>query len=192
LQVEPYRVFFIPGFDGAIIVNIITDTSKIEELASQKEDENWEFRKYLKGSDFSGHRLDTAVHVLHRWISKRIDCCKCANCCKTCSPILENSDIHQLARHLNLAPADFQQQYLIVDEENDGYCFREMPCPFLRDNLCSIYKQRPADCRSYPHLQKNDFTFRLWQVISNCSVCPIVFNVYEELKARFWQLNRNE
>ena len=167
-------------------MNIITDVSKIEELAKKREDKNWEFRTYLKGADLSGHRLDTAVHMLYRRISEQIDCRQCGNCCKVCRPILKMPDVRQLANLHNLKPAEFQRQYLTVDKENEGYSFREMPCPFLQGKLCSVYSQRPGDCRSYPHLHKNDFVFRLAQAVSNCSICPIVFNVYEELKARFW------
>jgi Fe-S-cluster containining protein len=59
------------------------------------------------------------------------------------------------------------------------------PCPFLEGNLCSNYDHRPGDCRSFPHLHKHDFIFRLWNVADNCAVCPIVFNVYERLKIVF-------
>ena len=45
---------------------------------------------------------------------------------------------------------------------------------------------RPKDCVSYPYLLKKDFTSRLMGVIGNCSVCPIVFNVYELLKDEVW------
>lgn len=165
---------------------MITDISIIEELANKREEENWKFRMFLKGADFSGSRLDTTVHKLFHRISEQIDCRECANCCKICGPVLKGSDIQRLAKHLNMKPSEFQQKYLLAEEEEDGYCFREMPCPFLHENLCSVYDQRPADCRSYPHLQKNEFVFRLSQAVSNCSVCPIVFNVYEELKAQFW------
>ena len=41
---------------------------------------------------------------------------------------------------------------------------------------------RPNDCRSYPHLHKPEFVFRLIQAVSNCSVCPISYNVFELLK----------
>jgi uncharacterized protein len=167
-------------------MNIITDIAQIEEIAKERENENWEFRAYLKGADFSGHRLDTAIHTLYRWVSKQIDCRQCANCCKVCGPILLAPDIERLAKHLDLKPADFEQKYLMIDEDGEGHCFREQPCPFLRENACSVYKRRPDDCRSYPHLLKRDFVFRLTQAVSNYSVCPIVFNVYEELKARFW------
>ena len=168
-------------------MNIIADVKKIEDLANNREKENWAFRRYLKGADFSGRRLDTEVHELCRRISEQIDCRKCANCCKTCGPILKMPDVRRLTKHLNLKLADFQQKYLMVDKEGEGYSFRQIPCPFLQQNLCSVYNQRPGDCRSYPHLHKKDFVFRLAQAVSNCSVCPIVFNVYEELKERFWR-----
>jgi len=45
-----------------------------------------------------------------------------------------------------------------------------------------VYPDRPNDCRSYPHLHKNDFVLRLWGVDDDSSVCPIVYNVYEKLK----------
>jgi uncharacterized protein len=172
-------------------MDIITDISIIEVLAKKREEENWRFRAYLKSADISGARLDSAVHLLTRWVSKQVDCSKCANCCKACSPNLQTPDIRRMAKHYDMEPASFKQKYLENDEEEDGLYFREMPCPFLQDNRCAIYKQRPDDCRSYPHLQKSDFVSRLMQVISNYSVCPIVFNVYEELKIRFWKEQEN-
>ncbi|MBN1676299.1 MAG: hypothetical protein JXR37_34970 [Kiritimatiellae bacterium] len=47
------------------------------------------------------------------------------------------------------------------------------------------------DCRSYPHLHKKPFVARLTQAYSNCSVCPIVYNVYEELKKRLWDRGKS-
>jgi Fe-S-cluster containining protein len=171
-------------------MDMITDIMEIERHASKREKENWRFRAYLKGADFSGSRLDATVQELFCIVSERIDCRECANCCKVCSPILKRSDIQILAKYLNMKSAEFEQKYLMVEKEEDGYCFREMPCPFLNENLCSVYDQRPSDCRSFPHLQKKDFVSRLWQAVSNCSVCPIVFNVYEELKAQCWRKPR--
>ena len=50
-------------------------------------------------------------------------------------------------------------------------------------NRCRVYAHRPDTCRSYPHLDKEGFVFHLAQTVSNCAVCPIVFNVMERLKA---------
>jgi Fe-S-cluster containining protein len=77
----------------------------------------------------------------------------------------------------------------VSEEEANKYEFRSIPCPFLKDNKCINYEYRPKDCQSYPHLQKEDFVFRLWGVIDNYSICPIVFNVFEILKKELW--NRN-
>ena len=68
------------------------------------------------------------------------------------------------------------------EKEQRKLVFKEKPCPFLKNKLCSIYSYRPKDCKSFPHLHKKDFIFRLWGVVENCSFCPIVFNVYEQLK----------
>ena len=59
--------------------------------------------------------------------------------------------------------------------------------PLLSDNCCTVYDHRPDDCRSYPHLHKDEFVFRLIQAVENCSVCPIVFNVFERLKDELWR-----
>jgi uncharacterized protein len=60
--------------------------------------------------------------------------------------------------------------------------FKNSPCPFLENKKCTVYNQRPTDCKSYPHLQKKNFTTRLLGVMDNYSICPIVFNVFEDLK----------
>ncbi|MCK9399351.1 MAG: YkgJ family cysteine cluster protein [Bacteroidales bacterium] len=71
-----------------------------------------------------------------------------------------------------------------------GNCCRKLrpiilkgnPCIFLNGNKCEIYKSRPNDCKSFPHLQKRGFTTRLIGIIEYSMICPIVFNVFEELK----------
>jgi hypothetical protein len=86
-----------------------------------------------------------------------------------------------LAAITNNSIQTFKRDYLVTDEEGDMH-FKDLPCPFLIDKKCSVYDSRPDDCRSYPHLHKNEFLSRLFGVIDNYSICPIVFNVYEELK----------
>jgi Fe-S-cluster containining protein len=78
-------------------------------------------------------------------------------------------------------------ELLVQEESGEGHSFRVLPCSLLKENLCSAYPHRPADCRSFPHIQKKDFVSRLNQAFSNCSVCPIVFNVFELLKLDLWR-----
>jgi Fe-S-cluster containining protein len=65
-----------------------------------------------------------------------------------------------------------------------------VPCGFLQEQGCSVYDSRPDDCRSFPHLHKREFRSRLIGVIENCSICPIVYNVFEGLKSDLWRSSR--
>ena len=66
--------------------------------------------------------------------------------------------------------------------EDNPWIMGERPCPFLKDNRCTVYEHRPANCRDYPYLHKPDFTHRTLSMIGRLSECPIVFEVWEELK----------
>jgi len=162
-------------------MKLVTDIIEIEKIAAEREDENWRFRSFIKDFDIEIEELDAIVHRLYDEVIPQINCQACGNCCRVIHPILKQSDIKSLASHLAVSKDEFERQYLIKDEEDD-LTFRINPCPFLSDNSCSVYKNRPDDCRSYPHLHKKEFVFRLIGVVSNCSVCPIIFNVYELLK----------
>lgn len=164
-----------------------TDIKRIEPLAQQREEANWAFRCFLKKSNLSSRSIDSIVHNIYREVSQEIDCTKCANCCKKVNPVLMPTDIRRLAKHLGLNVDKFRSQFLVDASRGEGSIFRNKPCPFLYNDLCTVYDDRPGDCRSYPHLHKRDFVFRMNQAFSNCSVCPIVFNVYEELKRKLWR-----
>ena len=167
-----------------------TDISKIEILSQEQEDANWRFRCFMKGCDLEIEQIDEIVHKLNENVSAQIDCLKCGNCCKVISPILLDSDIERLAIFFSIPDKTFISEYLNEADDEEGYAFNEKPCPFLdSDNSCTVYSSRPENCRSYPHLHKDDFIFRISQAYSNCSVCPIVYNVYEMLKVEMQ--NRN-
>ncbi len=167
-------------------MKIERNAGRVEALAAEREDANWEFRYFLKGCDLSVEQIDDVAHRLTQEVSRQMDCLQCANCCKKSSPILRSEDIERLATHLGIVRDDFIRQYLVEDKEDEGFCFQSLPCPFLQENACTVYAERPDDCRSYPHLMKNEFVFRLIQIYANCSVCPIVYNVYELLKQELW------
>jgi len=84
-----------------------TDIQRIQQLAQQREEANWAFRCFLKGSDLSIRSIDLTVHDLYREISREIDCTKRANCCKTVRPVLKPADIRRLAKHLELSVNEF-------------------------------------------------------------------------------------
>jgi Fe-S-cluster containining protein len=140
----------------------------------------------LKGYDAPIEKIDTIVHDLSQRISSEIDCTICANCCKEVQPVLDQEDIIKCCEGIGVSVSQFKKKYLKLNKEESNFVFKEKPCPFLKNNLCRIYFHRPKDCKSFPHLHKKEFIFRLWGVVESCSICPIVFNVYEQLKGKLW------
>ena len=99
--------------------------------------------------------------------------------------ILGEHDILSLATGLGVGTSAFVQRFVVKDDDGD-MIFRDSPCPLQSGNLCMVYDHRPDDCRSFPHLHKAGFVFRLIQAVQNCSICPIAFNVFERLKDELW------
>ncbi len=164
---------------------MITDLKEIAKLAKKQNDANWRFRTFLKGTDLELEEVDAIVHKHYEEVSARIDCRECGNCCRVSQPVLNENDVTNLAIGLSFSRETLTKRFLAKDEDGD-IVFNKLPCPLLKGNLCSAYECRPDVCRSFPHLHKDEFIFRLMGIIHNCSVCPIVFNVYERLKDELW------
>lgn len=158
-----------------------TDLVRIEILAEERNDKNWKFRTFLKNRD--EEETDSIVHRLVREVNAEIDCTKCGNCCRVLQTSLTDPDVERLCARLAIARSEFLAQFTVPD--SGGQPVLDAPCPFLEASRCALYYDRPEVCRDYPHIQKEGFVFRLMSVISNCAVCPIVFNVYERLKQEY-------
>jgi len=160
----------------------ITDLRYIQQAAKDHEQENLRFREYVKADlDLSDYRLNAVVKQTTQDVWERIDCRTCANCCKTRHPLFSRVEIQRIAEYLGVTAQELRTRYLEYDGESGRYVTRALPCPFLKDNLCTVYEVRPSTCAGYPHLHRN-FRSRLWQTIDNAETCPIVFNVLERLK----------
>ncbi len=81
-------------------------------------------------------------------------------CCHKVDLILYPYDVMRLKNKLGIRSEEFMQKYaklvkganpyfptvmLQLDQESD-----KEPCPFLKDDGCSVYEDRPTDCRTYP------------------------------------------
>lgn len=161
------------------------DLVQIRTQAAAKEDENYRFRHFLKSTcRLDRHEIDEHVFAATRSVWAEIDCTKCANCCKEVKPGFTDEEVDRLARRLAMTREAFIQRYLVHSErgEDTPWTTRTTPCPFLRDNLCSVYEDRPAECSGYPYLYNPDFVFRTLGMIDRTFTCPIVYEVMEELK----------
>lgn len=156
---------------------MLTHPKQIKPLLAEKAIENIFFKKHLR--EISAAEIDHLIAELQRTITPQIDCLKCANCCKSLEPGLEQDEVKKLAQLKQLEIETFKQTFIAFD--GDAHYLKTKPCLFLNDCACSIYSERPKACQEYPHLLQKDMKYRktFWE---NYSICPIVFNVIEELK----------
>ena len=150
--------------------------------------ENWEkkskekqkvYKRFLDKAD--KNKVLKKLPELHQEAFEKIDCLKCANCCRKYSPRFKTPDIKRISKHLRMKESDFINTYLRLDEEGD-YVARSAPCPFLgSDNFCSIYTERPSDCVRFPYTDEDVFIKRQQLTLMNSSFCPIVYYVLEKL-----------
>ena len=167
-------------------MQIEKDLNIIAKNAEYRYEKNMKFRAYLKNKDIKLERMDEIVHEVYKDVVSQIDCTECANCCIELETSLYKDELEKILNSLKLDFKGFASQHADPDnEEKDKYNLKNKPCYFLNDKKCSVYELRPEECKTYPHLDKDGFVFRLFGVVDNYAICPIVYNVYEELKQRF-------
>ncbi len=161
---------------------------ELENLAGQKEDENWAFRRFLKFYDeLSDEQIDKLVYDIADSVAANIECTSCGRCCKQLKPTLTDKDQQHLAKELKITVKQLQDTYLeYIQSDDEPACWqmKKVPCPFLRNKKCTVYQTRPQNCRDCPYLQKPGFNTRTMAMLERTLTCPIVFEVMEELKER--------
>ena len=158
---------------------LVTDLTKIKQIAEEKQAENDLFRDFLKQQD--DEAIDSMVHTLTETITPQIDCTQCGNCCKSLMINITKEETDQLASHLQISETQLIDQY-IEQSEQGQMIINTIPCHFLKGTSCSIYEHRFTECREFPHLHKPHFTGRLFGTMQYYEICPIIFNVVEKLK----------
>ncbi len=149
---------------------------------------NWEkksrerrklYKQFLQRAD--KNKVLKQLPVYNEEAFEKIDCIKCANCCKNYSPRFKTPDIKRISKHLKMKEGDFIETYLRLDSDGD-YVIKSSPCPFLgADNLCNIYEVRPSDCHRFPYTDEDVIVKRQELTLKNSEFCPIVYYVLEKL-----------
>jgi len=153
--------------------NVLHNWEK-KSLENQKK-----YKHFLQRPD--KNRVLKALPALHTEAFEKIDCLKCANCCKNYSPRFKTPDIKRISRVLKMKEGDFIETYLRLDTDGD-YVANKKPCPFLgEDNYCSIYENRPGDCVRFPYTDEDVIIKRPQLTLKNSTFCPIVYYVMEGL-----------
>lgn len=159
---------------------LVTNLSKILQLAEQRQIENDHFCAYIQLQD--GCKIDTIVHELNEIISSKIDCRQCGNCCKSLMINVDENEVELLAVKLHESVSAVKDKY-IETSLHGQMIINTIPCHFLEEKSCTIYNNRFNECREFPHLHKSNFNTRLPATINYYAMCPIIFNVVEELKS---------
>lgn len=81
------------------------------------------------------------------------------HCCHSAEILLFPYDIIRLKQHLKISSAQFIREYTRIGEGSHSYFpgvllnmsqAKNYPCPFLAEEGCSVYPDRPSACRTYP------------------------------------------
>lgn len=149
---------------------------------------NWEkksaehqkaYKSYLKKVD--KNKILKQLPDFHEEAFEKVNCLTCANCCKNYSPRFKTPDIKRISKVLGMKESGFIDTYLEIDSEGD-YVLKSKPCPFLgEDNACSIYDDRPSDCRRFPYTDEDVFFKRPAITLKNTTFCPAAYFVIEKL-----------
>ena len=160
---------------------VVTDLKEIALIATEKERENDAFRFFLKQLD--SVYVDKIVHPINELITQKVDCTQCGNCCKSLMINITAEESESLAKLFQTDIVAIKEKY--IEESQQGQMIMNtIPCHFLQGTTCSIYEHRFTECRQFPHLHKPDFTGRLFGTLMYYAICPIIFNVIEELKEK--------
>ena len=91
----------------------------------------------------------------------RFECTRCGNCCTGTpgSVLVSDAEIEKLAEHLELAVDEFREIYtrslrkgdVSLREKRNGECvFYQSGATEGATMGCSVYRDRPRQCRSWP------------------------------------------
>ena len=157
---------------------LVTDLEKIAEEAKHRTNDYAAFGYYVGLQEISDSELDMLVERIAEPLIAQIDCTQCANCCRSLDVYLTPPDSSRLSQIIPLSN--------LIDHEKaqlhgEWGCLAEKPCPFLSGTLCSVYEHRPETCRTYPVFTP-DFRWTVRDVLGGVGICPIIYNVIEQLQ----------
>ncbi len=159
------------------------DIKDLKALAREKEDENYRFRKFLK-IHADEKTLDNQFKKLHEKYFKIYNCKECRNCCKEIGISMDEYELDKICNYLKLDKEKYINDNLI--DRYGEYSFKEHKCKFLdENNNCKIKKCLPRTCKEYPYTNKEERLFSLCNIVANASICPVVYEILEELKKEY-------
>lgn len=105
----------------------------------------------------------------------RFKCTQCGNCCTGAPGFVwvNREEIQDLAKRVELAEEQFEKQYVRrVGSRMSLVEYANGDCVFFDNQArkCTVYEDRPRQCRTWPFWHSNVKTPEAWQ--QTCEVCP--------------------
>lgn len=160
---------------------------KLAYYARRNEKKNLQFRIWLK-THVDEEDLDERCRRLHDEYFAQYDCSKCRNCCKSCHGSIPEEDFQKDADHLGISREEFIEKYIDIEKGGDegNYDTKHMPCDFLNeDGACMLGENKPEACVKYPYTAEPGRLWALYSMIDNTAVCPVAYEIFEELKREY-------
>jgi Fe-S-cluster containining protein len=147
----------------------------IAQIALTRREENSAFRIYLEAQD--SEKIDKIVHRLDEKITPQIDCAECGSCCHNVRPIATYEEMKPFVR----------------DEDYETLKYVQgLTCKNLDGTRCTVYLERPEVCKDFPYLDRPEFLSRTVSAFQNYELCPIVYNLIEDMKVELdWKCSNN-
>jgi Fe-S-cluster containining protein len=169
---------------------IFPPVSYTKHMENWSERDNWQRKSGEHRRDYKrllerGDRKAMLENLpeLHTEAFSKISCLDCAGCCTGYSPRFKTPDIKRISKHLRMKEGAFIEKFLRIDEEGD-FVLQSLPCPFLgQGNACTIYEDRPSDCRRFPYTDEDVFFKRPAITLKNSEFCPAVYYVLERMRS---------
>jgi hypothetical protein len=105
----------------------------------------------------------------------KFQCTQCGNCCTGAPGFvwLNGAEIQGLATRFGLEVAEFERRYVRqVGIRKSLVEYSNGDCVFFNNQTrkCTVYEDRPRQCRTWPFWDSNIRTREAWQ--QTCEVCP--------------------
>ncbi len=158
---------------------------KVKFEARKREDENLEFRTFLK-IHAEEDVLDQQFLKLHNELFANYDCNRCRNCCKAYYGSIPKADVPKDAEYLGVTEDEFIRTYLQDMDNEENYRTKNKPCNFLNDDgSCELGECKPDNCIKFPYTNQPERLQSLYSVLDAVEVCPVAFEIYERLKVEY-------
>jgi Fe-S-cluster containining protein len=129
-------------------------------------------------------RTPTLQKKINSTIHDFSDCSLCNLCCIEGFLQLDEADIKNISKYLNITPKSLVAQYTKYNLKT-GEITINMPCSFLKKNQCIIYPVRPEVCRKYPvFVENNDIVYVFG--VEACATATLFVEAYADFLATYY------